>query len=61
MNLSDQLRDISGVSEVGVKPIQHFHHLGQFTHSLSPSPSVDHGLIWRICSGLNFENLKSVS
>ena len=37
-----QLRDISEVSEVGIKTIQQFHHLGPFTHPLSSSPSVDH-------------------
>ena len=40
-----QLRDISEVSEVGVKTIQQFRHLGSFTHPPSSSPSVDHG--WR--------------
>ena len=39
-----QLRDISGVSEVGVTTIQQLRHLGPFTHTLSSSPSVDHGL-----------------
>ena len=40
-----QLRDILEVSEVGVTIIQQFRHLGPFTHPLSSSPSVDHGLI----------------
>ena len=39
-----QLRDISEVSEVGVTIIQQFRHLGPFTHPLSSSPSVDHGI-----------------
>ena len=38
------LRDISEDSEVGVTIIQQFRHLGPFTHPLSSSPSVDHGL-----------------
>ena len=33
-----QLRDISEVSEVGVKTIRQFHHLGPW----SSSPSADH-------------------
>ena len=40
-----QLRDISEVSQVGVTTIQQFRHLGPFTHPLSSSPSVDHGLV----------------
>ena len=36
-----QLRDTSKVSEVGVKTIQQFRHLGSFTHPLSSSPSVE--------------------
>ena len=39
-----QQRDISEVSEVGVTIIQQFRHLDPFTHPLSSSPSVDHGL-----------------
>ena len=39
-----QLRDILKGSEVGVKTILQFCHLGPFTHPLSSSPSVDHGL-----------------
>ena len=39
-----QLSDISEVSQVGVKTIQQFRHLGPFTHPLSCSPQspVDH-------------------
>ena len=44
MYSDSQLRDISEVSEVGVTIIQQFRHLGPFTHPLSSSPSVDHGL-----------------
>ena len=40
-----QLRDISEVCEAGVTIIQQFRHLGPFTHALSYSPSVDHGLL----------------
>ena len=40
-----QLEDVSEVSEVGVKTIQQFRHLGPFTHSLSSSPSVDCAVI----------------
>ena len=40
-----QLRDISEVSEAGVKTIQQFRHLGPITHPLNSSPSVDHGQI----------------
>ena len=43
MYCGGQLRDISEVSEVGVKTIQQFRHLSPFTHPLSFSPSVDHG------------------
>ena len=41
-----QVRDISEVSEVGVKlrTIQQFRHLDPLTHPLSSSPSVDNGL-----------------
>ena len=39
-----QLRDILQVSEVGVTTIEQFRHLGPFTHPLSSSPSVDHGV-----------------
>ena len=35
------MRDISEVSEVGVKTIRQFRHLGTFTHPLSSSLSVD--------------------
>ena len=44
INHGGQPRDISEVSEVDVTIIQHFHHLGPFTHPLSSSPSVDHDL-----------------
>ena len=37
-----QLRNISEVSEAGVKTIRQFHYLGPFTHPLSSSPSADH-------------------
>ena len=42
MYCGGQLRDISEVSEVGVKTIQQFGHLGPFTDPLSSSPSVYH-------------------
>ena len=45
MYCGGQLRDISEVSEVGVKTIKQFRHLGPFIHLLSSSPSVDHGRI----------------
>ena len=42
MYCGGQLREISKVSEVGVKTIQQFRHLGPFSHPLNSSPSVDH-------------------
>ena len=45
MNLSGQLRDISGVIEVSVNTDSTISLLSQgpFTHHLNSSPSIDHG------------------
>ena len=56
-----QLRDISEVSEVGVTIIQQFRHLGPFTHPLSSSPSVDHGLTTFNFNGNHLEKFHLMS
>ena len=56
-----QLRDISGVSEMGVTIILQFCRSGPFTHPLSSGPSVDHGLNYiLLCNSFVLNGIESI-